>query len=346
MTHGTGTRLGDPIEVNALCDAFKGSVQQPGSCALTSSKTNLGHALAASGLVSLIGLVQSLCHKIIPASLHCEEESDYIDWLASPFYVNKARRPWLEKPDGRSRLGAVSAFGMSGTNAHVVVESYRPPSEDSFTAPCYLLVLSAKTEAALRARVADLVVLLETADQPDPNLWAMSHTLLCGRQHFGHRCAVVVEDRAAALYALRQVGGGERLPNQFQGTVARGFVGQTALQGYGEELLIRCDALLGDRIKYHDTLCALAELYCQGYHLDWERLYGALRPRRISLPTYPFARERYWVETPAQSTPNGNWETQKINGFDALAYEKLFDRLKADSVSVNDATKEITELLS
>src|SRR3984957_8293534 len=155
VAHGTATRLGDPIEVNALVETFKSYTRRQGFCALTSSKTNFGHALAASGLVSLIGLVQSLRHQAIPASLHCEEESDYIDWQASPFYVNKAKRSWPEKPDGQSRLGAVSAFGISGTNAHVVVESYRQPPADPFKAPCYLLVVSAKTEAALRTRVDD-----------------------------------------------------------------------------------------------------------------------------------------------------------------------------------------------
>ncbi|SEO30700.1 Ketoacyl-synthetase C-terminal extension, partial [Bradyrhizobium sp. OK095] len=305
VTHGTGTRLGDPIEINALSDAFRAYTQDRGFCALTSSKTNFGHTLAASGLVSLIGLVESLRHGSIPPSLHCEEESDYIDWRASPFYVNKARKPWPEKADGSNRLGAVSAFGMSGTNAHVVVESYRSAPEDTFTLPCSLLVLSAKTEAALRARVADLIALLEKQDQSVPDLWAMSHTLLCGRQHFDHRCAVVIEDRKTALYALRHVGGGERLPNQFQGTVARNFAGQTALQGYGEELLIRCDTLLGDPVKYRETLCALAELYCQGYDLTWHNLHASTCPRRMSLPTYPFAKERYWIETAAAGDLSG-----------------------------------------
>ncbi len=153
VTHGTGTRLGDPVEVNALSDAFNSYTQRQGFCALTSSKTNFGHTLAASGLVSLINLVQSLRRGIIPASLHCAEENDYIDWQASPFYVNKANRDWPEKADG-GRIGAVSAFGMSGTNAHVVVESYRPePADAATTPPHYLLALSAKTEAALRSRV-------------------------------------------------------------------------------------------------------------------------------------------------------------------------------------------------
>ena len=94
VTHGTGTKLGDPIEINALYDAFKDYTKKQGYCALTSTKTNFGHTFAASGLVSLISLVQALRHETIPASLHCEQENDYINWKESPFYVNKANKPW------------------------------------------------------------------------------------------------------------------------------------------------------------------------------------------------------------------------------------------------------------
>ena len=97
VTHGTGTKLGDPIEINALYDAFKGYTSRDGArkqgyCALTSTKTNIGHTMGASGLVSLVGLVQALRHETIPASLHCEQENDYINWQESPFYVNKANK--------------------------------------------------------------------------------------------------------------------------------------------------------------------------------------------------------------------------------------------------------------
>ncbi|EIW22196.1 beta-ketoacyl synthase N-terminal-like domain-containing protein, partial [Pelosinus fermentans] len=123
VTHGTGTKLGDPIEVNALYDAFKDYTKKQGYCALTSTKTNFGHALAASGLVSLISLVQAFRHETIPASLHFQEENEYIHWSGSPFYVNKESKAWPEKEEKR-RLGGVSAFGMSGTNVHMVLESY------------------------------------------------------------------------------------------------------------------------------------------------------------------------------------------------------------------------------
>ena len=305
VTHGTGTKLGDPVEINALCEAFKGYTQRQGFCALTSSKTNLGHTLAASGMVSLIGLVQALGHETIPASLHCEEESNYIDWGASPFYVNKTNKPWPNKD--RLRLGAVSAFGMSGTNAHVVVESYRPAlsTATARTPPCFLLLLSAKTKAALQKKIEDMIAVLEKGEWPAPALLEMSYTLMCGRQHFAHRFAVVIEDREAAVYGLRQFASLERQPNLFRGEVARSFSGQVALQHYAEQLLAQSGALQDDKAKYQETLRALADLYCQGYELAWQSLYGAQPPRRISLPTYPFAKERYWVPEPVAAVAGG-----------------------------------------
>ena len=123
VTHGTGTPLGDPIEIDALRGAFQESTQHVQFCALTSSKSNLGHTLAAAGLVSLVSLVQAMRHETIPASVNCEHPSDYIDWQKSPFYINRSNRQWPAHQRG-GRLGAVSAFGMSGTNAHMVVRSY------------------------------------------------------------------------------------------------------------------------------------------------------------------------------------------------------------------------------
>ena len=199
------------------------------------------------------------------------------------------------RPTAR-RLGAVSAFGMSGTNAHVVVESYRPsiPAGDAGPqAPCYLLALSARTEAALAARIEQLIAVLE---QPElPELPAMSHTLLLAGSTSSIAARSWSEDRERRC--TPEAGGQrERLPNLFQGTVARHFNGQTALQLYGNELLARCDSLLNDPAKYQETLCALADLYCQGHQLDWQNLHATAPPRRISLPTYPFATERYWIE--------------------------------------------------
>jgi len=294
VTHGTGTPLGDPIEVNALAEVFNEDTAVRGQqTALTSTKTNLGHTQAASGLVSLVALLEGMRNEAIPASLHCEHESDYIDWSSSPFYVNKTLTPWPARAS--ARLGAVSAFGFSGTNAHAVLASYEQPAPSAGPAPFYLLVLSAHSENALRQRVSDLAATLELGDWPAHWLAAMSYTLLMGRWHFAHRAAFVVADRDDAIRVLRAHERGQNQAHGYSGRVPREFEAHQALVRYAHQLLVEtADAV--DAATRRDNLIALADLYCQGYELDWERLFGDQPPRRIRLPTYPFSGERYWPD--------------------------------------------------
>ena len=323
VTHGTGTKLGDPVEINALYDVFKGYTRKQGYCALTSTKTNFGHTFAASGLVSLISLVQALRYELIPASLHCEQENDYIKWKESPFYVNITNKAWpawngkKRTGTGVARLGAVSAFGMSGTNAHIVVQSYVAVEDVTCRcalreqAPYYLLALSAKTEESLREKIRDIIEVLRNSNIQEHNLAQISYTLLEGRQHFNHRCAVVIQDREDALYVLKQADGREKLPNLFQGKVPGDFRGQKAIEQYVQDLLWQTGNLKENKNKYQEILYALADFYCQGYSIDWKQLYDGVKPQRIHLPTYPFVREQYWA--PKIDTQSGSMTTQIIS---------------------------------
>jgi polyketide synthase PksN len=309
VTHGTGTKLGDPIEINALYDVFKDYTKKQGYCALTSTKTNFGHCLAASGLVSLISLVQAFQHEIIPGSLNCDQENDYIHWQESPFYVNKASKPWPQR-QGKSRLGAVSAFGMSGTNSHIVLQSYsKKEIDEAHQAPYYLLAFSAKTQDALEQKIKDIMNGLYNKNWQGQSLSQISYTLQEGRQHFNHRCAIVIQDREDAIHVLKQVGRGEKLPNLFQGTVCRGFTGQKAIEEYMQDLLKQGQSMKANEKKYQEILYAIAEFYCQGYEIPWRLLYGESKPGRIHLPSYPFAKEQYWV-----SKNNNSAELNISNG--------------------------------
>ncbi|MCX8131318.1 MAG: SDR family NAD(P)-dependent oxidoreductase [Clostridia bacterium] len=311
VTHGTGTRLGDPVEINALYDAFKDYTQKQHYCAITSTKTNFGHTLAASGIVSLISLVQALSHETIPASLHCEIENDYIKWRESPFYVSKTAKPW-PKEGRKTRTGAVSAFGMSGTNAHAVLQSYsqEEPCVYPEQPPYFLLAFSAKTREALQEKVRDMIAVLQSRDLQEKDLLRVSYTLLEGRQHFSCRLAVVVRDREDAVYVLEQAESMEKLPNLFQGNVSRDFTEQTAMRQCAQDLLKQGLTLQKDRNKYKEVLYALADLYCQGYEVPWNQLYGGMKLSRIHLPTYPFAREHYWASrTGTESADNGRAST-------------------------------------
>jgi 3-oxoacyl-(acyl-carrier-protein) synthase len=295
VTHGTGTQLGDPIEINALYDVFKGKSVRRGYCALTSNKSNLGHTFAASGLVSLISLVQAIKHETIPASLHCENENDYIRWKDSPFYVNKQNKAWA-KPAGQLRIGAVSAFGMSGTNAHMVLQNH--VSRATFVqtvSPYFLLVLSAKTASALDKKMNDLLQYLQSSSARTVGLDSISYTMLQGRHHFQYRCAMVVRDVAQAIEVLTQVATSLENINVFRGIVERDFLGNIGIRQYLPLLTEQARALLDQPKAYFETLQAVADFYCQGYEIPGDKLFIE-RPIRVSLPGYPFEREHYWLE--------------------------------------------------
>ena len=370
VTHGTGTKLGDPVEINALYDAFKdyasrsgaphasraprASLPKQGYCALTSTKTNFGHTFAASGLVSLISLVQALRHETIPASLHCEQENDYINWKESPFYVNKTNRPWPcafkegAISGGKVRMGAASAFGMSGTNAHMVVQSYDavPQGVLRDQIPYYLLVFSAKTEESLSEKIKDMIEVLQNRDIQPQGLLHISYTLLEGRQHFNHRYAAVIQDREDAIYVLNRADGREKLPNLFQGKVPRDFTGQKVIEQSIQDLLNTIRTSRQDRIRYQEILFALADLYCQGYEMDWKQLFGDLKPRRIHLPAYPFTRERYWVEEVERESGADSLSHLENVHFDEPFYSQLIDELMNDSISTDVAVRKTKELKS
>ncbi|MFI8931749.1 amino acid adenylation domain-containing protein [Streptomyces sp. NPDC053474] len=307
VTHGTATKLGDPVEVGALRAAFARHTDERGFCALTSTKPNVGHTFAASGLVGLICLSEALRHRAIPPSLHCERDNEFIDWSASPFYVNKAAKEWPAPRHGH-RTGAVSAFGMSGTNAHVVVREYTGrPVPTAPAQPAYLLPVSAKTEAALEEIVDGLLDRIASGALTDADLPRLSATLLTGRHHFRYRYAVVVGslDEAAALWRARRRARTAPAGACFEGVVPRGF---TASARDTDRLRAAAATARDTGLDPAARRAALVEV-ARGYVAGHTVPTAVARPDghrvpRLRLPAYPFARNRYWVraEQPAQAS--------------------------------------------
>ncbi|HEV7506854.1 MAG TPA: non-ribosomal peptide synthase/polyketide synthase [Thermoanaerobaculia bacterium] len=197
--HGTGTALGDPIEVAALTEAFRaGGTGRTGFCALGSVKPNLGHLNAASGIAGLIKTVLVLKHRTIPPTLHFERPNPEIDFAGSPFVVSAEAREW---PAGAGpRRAGVSSFGMGGTNAHLIVEE-APPAEPTGPSRTFqMLVLSARSAAALEAATDRLAGHLE--EHPEEPLADIAYTLHRGRRGFGHRRLVLAGSREEAVGAL------------------------------------------------------------------------------------------------------------------------------------------------
>ncbi|MCP2163946.1 type I polyketide synthase [Goodfellowiella coeruleoviolacea] len=198
--HGTATPVGDPIEIAALSTAFAESTQRRQFCAIGSAKTNIGHTAEAAGVAGLIKLVLALEHRMIPASLHYRAPNPLIDFTETPFYVNAELSPW--DSDGRPRVGAVSSFGIGGTNAHVIVAEAPAAPPSSPAGEWVALPLSARTPSALglvRERLAD-----HLAADRGLNLADVAHTLHSGRKALDRRCVVVCRDLDDAVTRLRQ----------------------------------------------------------------------------------------------------------------------------------------------
>ncbi|MDH4471669.1 MAG: amino acid adenylation domain-containing protein [Fluviicola sp.] len=196
-THGTATKLGDPIEVEALNIAFNWNKDH--SCAIGSVKTNIGHSDAAAGVAGLIKASLCLKYKQIPASLNYTEANEEIDFEAGPFYVNTELRDWENKGDLPLRAG-VSSFGVGGTNAHVILEE-APALEKVEEVPSHkIMTLSAKTEKSFNNYLESLKTFVE--ENPDLDLDDMAYTYHVGRKHFRYRKSFVFEDRSELLSLL------------------------------------------------------------------------------------------------------------------------------------------------
>jgi acyl transferase domain-containing protein/thioesterase domain-containing protein len=197
-THGTGTRVGDPIEVRALAQAFRKSSTQNGYCAIGSLKSSIGHLDAAAGVAGLIKTVLALEHAQIPASLHFETINPHIDLAGSPFYVNNKLADW--PTTGPRRRAGVTSLGIGGTNAHVVLEEAPLQTIAPQKKPYQVLTASAKTASAANQAVINLATHLTA--HPEIRLGDAAFTCQLGRATFPHRRALVVEDDLKSIAAL------------------------------------------------------------------------------------------------------------------------------------------------
>ncbi|MGZ8868875.1 MAG: beta-ketoacyl synthase N-terminal-like domain-containing protein, partial [Thermoanaerobaculia bacterium] len=294
--HGTGTKLGDPIEIAALSKAFQKSTRDAGFCRIGSAKSNIGHCESAAGIAGVTKVLLQLQHREIVPSLHSAQLNPHIDFARTPFIVNQTLRSW-EQPvvEGRSvpRIAGISSFGAGGSNAHVIVEEYQTPVREEITASTVAILLSARTPEQLRQRVRDLAEFLQPRLETI-GLAAMAYTLQVGREAMEERLGLVVSSAAELLQKLESYLSGERaIEDVHEGQVRRG---NDALS------MFSTDADLQQTVEKWIAgrkLSKLLDLWVKGLEIDWSKLYPETKPPRISLPVYPFAMERYWIDTAA-----------------------------------------------
>nr|WP_275560629.1 type I polyketide synthase [Streptomyces sp. 5-6(2022)] len=236
--HGTGTRLGDPIEAQALMATYGQGREADRPLWLGALKSNIGHTQAASGVAGVIKTVLALRHGVLPKTLHADELSPDVDWSAGAVELLTEAREWPET--GRPRRAGVSAFGVSGTNVHVVLEQgpehTAPVAERTVDSDVVPWVLSARGETALRAQAGRLRAHLE--DRPELRPVDVGYALATGRSAFGHRAVVVGAEREELLRGLAELASGTaRETVADAGKTAFLFTGQGAQRpGMGREL--------------------------------------------------------------------------------------------------------------
>lgn len=289
-TQGTGTSLGDPIEINALGRALE--LNSESQVLIGSVKSNIGHLEGSAGIASLIKVVLSLQHQAIPPNLHFNTPNPYINWQQLPFTVPTQLTPWPEK--NGERIASINAYGMSGTNVHVIVGNAPtvPKEIKKNEYPKYLFCLSATDELALRELAQKYAQWLMA--HPDERVDNLCYTTQVGRSHFEYRLAIMTESIAHLLLELEKW-----LKGEFSSDIMQGQVDLQKIHELekSEENVINNLNLPTDLTEYHQFITRLGELYVQGFIIDWYQLYKDSFYQKIGLPTYAFQRQRYWVET-------------------------------------------------
>ncbi|MFF7995598.1 SDR family NAD(P)-dependent oxidoreductase [Kitasatospora xanthocidica] len=293
--HGTGTKLGDPIELEALHTVFREWTGDSGFCAIGSVKSNIGHTSAAAGVASLTKVLLGMRHGELVPSLHFERPNEHFDFARSPFRVVTANEPWRATA-GRPRRAAVSSFGISGTNAHLVVEEYLPRTARPATGrpgPA-LVVLSARNRERLTAYARDLLAWVR--ERPRTDLADLAHTLQVGRAAMASRLAVVADSTERLA---------ERLEGFLAGTATPGVHTADVRAGAGELGVLDADEDARELVATwgrKGKLDRLAQVWVAGAGVDWRLLHRTDPVRRTDAPTYPFDRVRCWF-TPSAPAP-------------------------------------------
>ena len=268
-THGSGTRLGDPIEIGALSDVFSGR-KEP--LFIGTVKTNVGHLESASGIAGVIKTVLSLNKQWIPKHLHFKKLNPHIDLSAIPATIPTTGIAFTRSAT-RVRRAGVSSFGFSGTNAHLILEE-APQKEDHTHPPLssskHLFVLSGKSKASLDGLISSYIHYLKETNESLANI---CYTAALGRSHFTNRIAIKVSTIPELIAKLPEVKPISISPSQ-------------------------------DKEVIQDTnIDTLVNAYLAGSHIDWDFYYKTLDffPRKVTLPTYCFDKKSYWLETDTEN---------------------------------------------
>ena len=338
--HGTGTKLGDPIEIEGIRRAFGRYTSRKQFCAIGSAKTNIGHLNSAAGIAGFIKAVLAIKHAEIPPSIHFQKPNREIPFEDSPVYVNDRATEW--KTTGFPRRCGVSSFGLSGTNCHIVLEEALSGHTAAESEGIKILVLSAKSINSLMRLVKEYSIFLSSKDLP--NLEDICYTASTGRGHYSHRLAILfhaakeLESSLNMLYLsdlntidMDYIMYGVNHPvltlkkDKEPGEIT--LDEKAAMDKEAAEVLNQF-AALKEKNRNEDSctnaLKQLGFLYIRGADILWDKLYRLSGRKRVSLPVYPFERERYWIDIDNHTADEKytyhtiRWKRDKLDTMDKM----------------------------
>ncbi|MCK4258240.1 MAG: SDR family NAD(P)-dependent oxidoreductase [Halanaerobiales bacterium] len=337
--HGTGTELGDPLEIDGLEKAFRRYTDKNQICALGTIKTNLGHGYESAGLAGLLKCILILKNRQIPPNLFFNKPNSKIDFTKSPIYVNNKLRKW-DNQDLPMRC-AISSFGFSGTNCHMVLEEAPIIERKGEVSNVHIFTLSAKSSNVLENLISNYIQFLEKSNEVE--LGDICYTANAGRGHYKFRFATVVTTLEELKEKLRKVldEGLDCLKNYSGYFAAHKIVPQNKKEKLTGEITekdrINFSRQAQEKIKSFiesnreniECLTEIAQLYIQGAEVQWDELYKNEAVRKISLPTYPFEDNRCWINIPEgeKKIPLENkadkfytigWQVEKISSNDSV----------------------------
>lgn len=326
--HGTATKLGDPIEVKGIEQAFSHFTKRKQFVGISSVKTNIGHLDNVSGLAGLAKVVLAMKNRILPASLNFEQPNRTISFLKSPVYVLDRTTKWAD--EGEEVYAGINSFGISGTNCHLILKSADRDvlrQENPVKSQTYLLPISARSKKSLSELVKRYGDMLA---EKKVNLQNMAYTASVGRMHFNYRVCFLFSTQEELIKELKSFGRRDHADNQeevfFYGEfrVVADDREQVRIHDISERERIRLSEQAKQMIRLRkeeseqEELKGIAELYRKGASVPWEELYEQASVHKISLPVYPFEPLRCWMKSsrPAQKKHGMLYEAQSFESYD------------------------------
>ncbi|MCB2360148.1 SDR family NAD(P)-dependent oxidoreductase [Clostridium estertheticum] len=304
--HGTGTSLGDPIEIQGLTRAFRLYTNDNQFCSIGSVKSNMGHAESAAGICGLTKVALQLYNKTLVPSIHSKSVNPFINFEQSPFYIQRETEEWRQMVVNEKWSGAIfprraglSSFGATGTNVHIILEEYikadSSVESDPMIGESVIIPLSAKNKERLHAYVSKLLDFIK--EKSDANLKDISYTLMIGRVPMEERVAFIARSTEELINQLESF-----LRNEDSNEYC--FTGNT--KQYREVTSLFLEDEDSRNLIYNWVLKGkiqkLAELWVKGVEIEWNVFYSEIKTNRISLPTYPFSKEHHWIRSVCKDT--------------------------------------------